>query len=116
MCSFCNASRLRALNRERRARAEEEEVPTMIEEVDQPKVCVYCDKPVVNNGSFVRRHNGWICADCYREVPYRTIRGKLGKAEPVIQPKEKPLPQLHLTDIVVDESYEIDTDDDDFTV
>ena len=85
----------------------------IIEEVDQPITCVYCDKPVVNNGSFVRRHNGWICADCYNEVPHhRTISGKLGKAEPVTQPKEKPVPQLHLSDIVDDE-YELDLDNND---
>jgi hypothetical protein len=79
------------------------------------KTCASCGKTIVNNGNFVRRNNAWICSVCYGTVPYRTIQGKLGKAEPVTQPKE-PLPQLHLEDIVVDESYEIDTDDDDFTV
>ena len=80
------------------------------------KTCANCGKTIVNNGNFVRRHNAWLCVNCYTRVPYRSIQGKLGKAQPVNQPEEKPLPQLHLTDIVVDESYEIDTDDEDFTV
>ena len=76
------------------------------------KTCANCGKTIVNNGNFVRRNNAWICSNCYHEVPLRTIRGKLGKAEPVTQPKEKPLPQLHLADIV-DDDYELDLDDND---